>query len=84
MANITTRAAKGAPLSFQEVDDNFTGLNQDVANLEASKYDAADRANETQARAGSDNSTLMTPLRVAQAIDSQGSKIGIGIVVALS
>lgn len=83
MANITTRANKGVPLSFQEVDDNFTGLNQDVASLEASKYDASDRANESQARAGLDNTTLMTPLRVSQAIDSQGSRVSLGLVVAL-
>jgi hypothetical protein len=84
MANITTRGGKGSPLSFQEVDNNFTGLNQDIAQLELTKYDASDRANEQQARTGQDNSTLMTPLRVAQAIDEQASKLSIGLVIALS
>lgn len=84
MANITTRANKGAPLSFQEVDSNFTGLNQDIAQLEATKYDSDDISTEAQARLGADNTTVMTPLRVAQAIDEQASKLTIGLVIALS
>ena len=84
MANITTRAQKGSPLNFQEVDANFTGLNQDVQLLQLNKYDADDRSTENLARLGHDNSTVMTPLRVAQAIDEQASKLTIGLVVALS
>lgn len=83
MADITTRAQKGSPLSFQEVDGNFNGLNQDVLVLQLTKYDADDRSDESQARLGQDNSTVMTPLRVAQAIDEQASKLSIGLVVAL-
>jgi hypothetical protein len=84
MADLTTRAGKGAPLNFQEVDSNFVDLNQDITQLQLTKYDASDRSNESQARAGQDNSTLMTPLRVAQAIDEQASKLSIGLVIALS
>jgi hypothetical protein len=84
MPAITLRAAKGAPLSFQEVDDNFTNLNDEVIRLEAVKFDAGDISTEAQARAGVDNTTVMTPLRVRQAIDQQASKLSIGLIVALS
>jgi hypothetical protein len=84
MANITTRTSKGAPLSFQEVDSNFTALNQDIASLEATKFDSEDISTEAQARTGENNATVMTPLRVAQAIDEQASKLTIGLVIALS
>jgi hypothetical protein len=84
MANLINRAQKGAPLSFQEVDSNFTELNQDITQLQLTKYDASDRAGEAEARLGQDNFTLMTPLRVAQAIDQQASKLSIGLVIALS
>ena len=30
MANITTRAGKGAPLSWNEADANFTNLNTEL------------------------------------------------------
>jgi len=33
MANITTRRIKGAALTFDEVDNNFTGLASDTATL---------------------------------------------------
>lgn len=84
MPNITTRAGKGAPLNFQELDANFNDLNQSVEQLELNKYDSSDLATETQARLGQDNTTLMTPLRVAQAVDAQTSNISIGLVIALS
>lgn len=84
MAELTTRANKGAPLNFQEVDNNFNALNQDVLSLQVTKYDASDRSTEQQARSGQDNATVMTPLRVAQAIDEQASKLSIGLVIALS
>jgi hypothetical protein len=84
MADLTTRAGKGSALNFQEIDGNFNALNQDITQLQLTKYDASDRANENQARQGQDNNTLMTPLRVAQAIDEQASKLSIGLVIALS
>lgn len=84
MATITTRSVKGSPLSFQEVDDNFLGLNDDITLLQLTKYDEGDRATENQARLGTDHTTVMTPLRVAQAIDEQASKLSIGLVLALS
>jgi hypothetical protein len=84
VAIITTRASRGSPLSFQAVDSNFTGLNQDIAQLEATKYDSGDISTEAQARLGADNATVMTPLRVAQAIDERASKLTIGLVIALS
>lgn len=34
MANLTTRAGKGAALTHQEVDDNFTGLNTELGQKE--------------------------------------------------
>lgn len=47
MANITTRASKGAPLSWDEADANFTNLN--TAKLEVSN-NLSDVSNPTAAR----------------------------------
>ena len=38
MATITTRAGKGSPLTNTEVDDNFTNLNTDKAELSGSAF----------------------------------------------
>lgn len=43
----------------------------------ATKYDSADLASQAQAEAGADNTTLMTPLRVAQAIAALGTDLGV-------
>ena len=33
MATLTLRTTKGAPLTFQEIDDNFTSLDSDLSNI---------------------------------------------------
>ncbi len=50
-----------------EIDDELAA----VAVAIATKYDSADLADQATAEAGTNNVTLMTPLRVAQAIDAQ-------------
>jgi hypothetical protein len=84
MAEITLRASKASPLSFQEVDANFEALNQDIEILFNTKYDNSDLATFQQAVDGQGNFTLMTPQRVAEAIEARASKLSIGLVVALS
>ena len=34
MATLTLRNTKGAPLTFQEIDNNFSNLDSDVTNLD--------------------------------------------------
>lgn len=41
MASITTRVGKGSPLTYQELDANFTNLNADKLEKTLSGYDAA-------------------------------------------
>ena len=41
MATITTRSGKGSPLTNQEVDDNFTNLNTDKAELSGAAFTGA-------------------------------------------
>ncbi len=36
MATLTLRNTKGAPLTFQEIDDNFSNLDSDVSNIDVS------------------------------------------------
>jgi len=84
MADLTLRSSKGSPLSFQEVDGNFEALNQDILQLFEIKYDSSDLATFQEAITGAGNSTLMTPRRVAEAIEARASKLSIGLVVALS
>ncbi len=50
-----------------EVDAEFDALVTAVA----TKYDSADLASQATAEAGTDNATLMTPLRVEQAVDQR-------------
>jgi hypothetical protein len=84
MADLTLRSSKGSPLSFQEVDGNFEALNQDILQLFEIKYDSSYLATFQEAITGVGNSTLMTPQRVAEAIEARASKLSIGLVVALS
>lgn len=72
------------------VQNSLSALNTSVTNIENNKYDSGDIATEQQAREGFltvpdsiNNTTLMTPLRVAQAIDERASKLTIGLVLAL-
>ena len=34
MATLTLRTTKGSPLTFQEIDNNFSNLDSDVSNLD--------------------------------------------------
>ncbi len=34
MATLTLRNTKGAPLTFQEIDNNFSNLDSDVSNID--------------------------------------------------
>jgi hypothetical protein len=36
MATLTLRTSKGSPLTFQEIDDNFSNLDSDVGNIDIS------------------------------------------------
>ena len=36
MATLTLRTTKGSPLTFAEIDNNFTALDSDVSNLDVS------------------------------------------------
>jgi hypothetical protein len=65
-------AAKDALLSGDPekaiLGTDLGGEFDDIATAITSKYDAADIATQPQAEAGTNNTTMMTPLRVAQAI----------------
>lgn len=52
-----------------EIDNELAA----IATAVNSKYDSTDLANQATAEAGTNNTSLMTPLRVAQAIDAQVS-----------
>lgn len=80
---ITTRAGKGIPLSFQEVDDNFTNLRDAITGLQTSSVTQEYLATENEARAGVANNKWMSPLRTAQAIESLGGGVSLGVVLAL-
>ena len=80
---ITTRAEKGIPLSFQEVDDNFTNLRDAITGLQTDAVTQNLLATEPEARAGVVNNKWMSPLRTAQAIDSLGGGVSLGVVLAL-
>lgn len=61
-----------------ELDDEFAA----IAVAVNSKYDSTDLSDQATAEAGANNTTLMTPLRVAQAIDAQvagASLISLGV-----
>ena len=49
MASITTRQAKGAPLTNAELDANFVGLNGELAQKLIASANLADLANPTSA-----------------------------------
>lgn len=64
-------AATWNPASYRTaVDQDVIDDAQDVliVALDSDKYDSDDLASQAQAEAGTDNTTLMTPLRTAQAI----------------
>lgn len=64
-----------------EIDDEFAA----IAVAVNSKYDSTDISNQATAEAGVDNTALMTPLRVAQAIDAQvagASLISLGVTAS--
>lgn len=48
-----------------------------IATSSATKYDSDDLATQAAAEAGTDNTTLMTPLRTAQAISVQTASAGV-------
>lgn len=62
MTTIVTRAGKGAPLSWNEVDANFTNLSSDIVALETDKLDisVASTTYETQAHAASTYAPITT------------------------
>ncbi len=64
-----------------EIDDEFAA----IAVAVNSKYDSTDISNQATAEAGVDNTALMTPLRVAQAIDAQvggASLVSLGVTAS--
>lgn len=83
MADITLRRDKGSPLTFQEVDDNFYNLNEDIAALQGDVVLFSDLATEEEATAGLVNNKWMSPLRVNQLIEETRSGVSLGVVLAL-
>lgn len=83
MANITLRRDKGSPLTFQEVDDNFYNLNEDIAALQGDVVLFSDLATEEEATSGLVNNKWMSPLRVNQLIEETRSGVSLGVVLAL-
>jgi len=59
-----------------EIDPELSEISTAIA----SKYDSEDIATEAQAIAGTNNTTLMTPLRVSQALGVSGGGGGAGVL----
>lgn len=71
-ADAVTIADAGGYYVGPHVEAALQEAGADLDALDAAKYDASDLASQAEAEAGTDNTKLMTPLRVAQAIAALG------------
>ena len=53
MATLTLRTTKGSPLTFAEIDDNFTNLNTDIASVDSDFVNSIVESSNTTLDAGS-------------------------------